>query len=203
MTIICKTHGFAFYHIPKTGGCAITWGLAKAIPEWPDPPPAEEVFGIESRCKGHKNYGWQHIYHEKMGSSIMHPLFIPQHLEGLRVFSFYRNPFDRLLSLYWWKTKGGVKFKDFVMNFAPKGLLTQQIDYCHPKHLSFFGRFENLNDDFKKVCKELCIKPVDLPIVNKYPRADAENYREQYDEEMVQAVRKIYAGDIEVLGYAF
>jgi len=64
----------------------------------------------------------------------------------------------------------------------------------------FLGRFENMNEDWKKICKEINIKLVDLPHINK---SSHKNYTEYYDNNARKKVARLYSKDIKLFGYKF
>lgn len=197
MTIINEQLGFAFYHIPRTAGSAITWGLAQTIPELPDPPSAEKTYEI---------HAWQHKYHLKRPNkwaSVMHPSFKYEKWKHLKIYTVYRNPFDRAVSLYNWSKRKRGKFEDFVdhlMKSKRHGIASSQIIFCNPKFVTFDMRFENLNKDFKRMCIELGLKPINLPMINKSPTT--KDYTEEYDSDtVIRKVMDLYSDDFEELNY--
>ena len=147
-------------------------------------------------------------------------------LKNYFTFTFVRNPYDRLVSAFyyikngntgWYYDKqlkrklglGKLNFKDFV-----KTKLTQDtMSKCHfapvfghfvsPDTISkidFIGRVENLKSDFKIICNKLEISNIDIPHKNK---GKHKHYTEYYDDETRQIVAKKYAKDIEYFGYEF
>ena len=85
--------------------------------------------------------------------------------------------------------------------------------------VDFVGRFESLQNDFDKVCKELGIEDSALPHRNpsnkksrnlkrrarnflfRNGEGNKKSYREFYDEETLEAVSRYYRKDIETFGY--
>lgn len=130
------------------------------------------------------------------------------------VFSFARNPYDRLVSSFFYLKEGGMHekdkaygeslpntFKKFVnsdfdltwMHFRPMmSWLDRKID--------FIGRFENLQEDFNIVCDKIGIPQQQIPHNNK---SNHKHYTEYYDDETRQIVAEKYAKDIEYFGYKF
>lgn len=64
----------------------------------------------------------------------------------------------------------------------------------------FIGRFENLQEDFGKVCDILGFGRIVLEHENSTPR---KNYKMYYSDETRQIVAERYARDIEAFGYTF
>ena len=65
--------------------------------------------------------------------------------------------------------------------------------------MNFIGRFESLEDDFKKVSKMIGVQML-LPYVNAF---DRKHYRTYFGPGDVEKVRRIYKRDLEHFGYDF
>lgn len=144
-------------------------------------------------------------------------------------FAFVRNPWARLVSLYYDFTikrvnqysqevslparllsefgdfKGlclGLKKSHWARNlfFIPQTKLVTYRDGCP---IDYIGRFENFIDDFRKICTKLQIpwNPENIEHANKgvYDKS----YRDYYDAETIEAVAKFYADDIRFFNYEF
>ncbi len=135
-------------------------------------------------------------------------------------FSFVRNPWDIVVSQYSyiiqnrkdlykvWGVNQSTSFHDFVMNakvgcFPQFMFLCSQYDCLVDENgdvlVDFIGRFENLEQDFKKVCEKIGIE-VDLKKTNSTDRG---NYRDYYDEETKKRISDIFKKDIEYFSYEF
>lgn len=133
-------------------------------------------------------------------------------------FAVVRNPYDRLLSHYAWLT--GIwdgktppnkdDFSTYVSKVHRKQL--HKNAKVHGGHLrpqnefvmlgNVVGvdkllRFENLGNEFNKMCGELCIS-VELP---KRMVSVHQNYEKYYDKESKYKVYEIYHKDFELFGY--
>lgn len=123
-------------------------------------------------------------------------------------FMFCRNPWDRLVSIYFSREQHfGVdhgSFKEFVHWIKP--FITpgkQQILYIMDRdwkpNIDFIGRFENYEEDWDKVCKKLG-RDMELPHLNK---SEHKPYWEYYDDETREIVARKYKDDIEYFNYKF
>lgn len=140
------------------------------------------------------------------------------------VFSVKRNPFERVVSA--WKylqkdidvnrsIKRGLSFKDTLLNLPKYNkkkphdhdyvhITENQVDTILDKSgnliTNMLIRFENLQADFNIVCDKIGIPRQKLPHENK---SNHKHYTEYYDDESRQLVAKLFAKDIEYLGYKF
>ena len=127
-------------------------------------------------------------------------------------FAFVRNPWDWQVSLYFYmlKTKWHfqhklvkrMSFDDYIDWRVNHDLETQchQIADEEGKILvDFVGRFENIEEDFTKVCDHLSI-PVSLSHRNRSKHAP---YRDYYSPRTRQMVQDAFAEDIARFGYEF
>ena len=152
-------------------------------------------------------------------------IFEPKCIRDYFKFTFVRNPWDRLVSAYFFLKKGGFgekdkqwfdenlssfdDFDDFVKNWVN----TENIWKWHhfrPQHhyildkrrrveLDFLGYFENINEDFKIIMNKVGIE-AELPGSNA---SKHNSYIEYYTDETKEIARKAYSADINLLGYEF
>jgi hypothetical protein len=140
-------------------------------------------------------------------------------------FSFVRNPWDRVVSWYKYQIKwvkkyemglGGntvyynrykkvskLSFREWLENIENM-ILEDFYDFfiCNSNNicLDYIGRFENLQEDFDKICDKIKIPRQQLPHKNKTKH---KHYTEYYDEETKQIVAEVFAKDIEHFNYKF
>jgi hypothetical protein len=190
-------HRCIFVHIPKCAGISVSRSL----------------FGNVSGA-----------HHTLKKFQIM---FGPREFSEYFKFSFARNPWDRLVSAYHFLKKGGLTvcdkkwsdknlaaypdFDAFVRNgIQQKKILSfphfrPQVDYiCLAKNrsgLDFIGYFENLEKDFAYICEQIKVNTT-LQELNRNS-SRKRDYRDYYTPETRQIVERIYADDIELLGYSF
>lgn len=144
-------------------------------------------------------------------------------------FAIVRNPWDRVVSSFFYLSQGGLNnskqdeqdiekfvsryqgnFTDFVKNEFQNRQLFAQIHF-RPQYewitdengklcVSFIGRFENLQHDFDFACDSMNIERQMLAIHNK---SKHKLYKEYYNEETKQIVANAYKEDIELFNYSF
>lgn len=126
-------------------------------------------------------------------------------------FAFVRNPWDRLVSYYFWTNSNKkICFEKFIQNQKLKKTLDgtvrrrNQYEYVVDDKgeviVDFIGRYENLQKDWNVVCEKIgiCEK---LPWINK--RRNKKSYTEFYDDKTMNIVYEMYKKDIEYFEYGF
>jgi len=148
-------------------------------------------------------------------------------LEKYFKFTFVRNPWDRMVSLFYFisnrngtisrflnlpadryyhsKYNGDFNLfmKDFAKGFVPYQHLFKPQYYITTKNLDLFdfiGRFENLQEDYNHVCSLCGIQRHDLFHYNKSKHL---MYKELYNDFSKKIVERIYKKDIELFDYDF
>jgi len=196
--IINKEYDFIFVHVPKTAGNAIEVTLPK--------------------CNRRKN-------------RILYRQMVPQekhlHLEdvgrnGMFKFGFTRNPWDRMVSLYHFRSQKDNQNNKFdqqrLRDYGfEKCLLTSILGENLPpwdrpeltmtndamtwlEGCDYIGRYESLQEDFDRISKIIGLEQKMLPHTNSSRHID---YREYYTTEMVEYVAETHKQTIEKFGYTF
>ena len=125
-------------------------------------------------------------------------------------FGFVRNPWDRLLSGYSYK-KDNINKEDFN-NFVEgiNGNKLHHVFYLVPQWMylcddhkrllvDFVGRYENLQEDWEKVCKKLGM----YEDLEQHNMGKQLLYKEYYTDESREKVAELYREDIEIFGYKY
>jgi hypothetical protein len=140
-------------------------------------------------------------------------------------FVFVRNPWDWVVSQYFFNFKPGYLKRMGVRKFTPKDVLEVRqklarirkvkrepwVDDGGFQHayvtdrdgstlVDYVGRFENLENDFKTVCKTIGVQPVSLPVINT---TEHKMYRKHYTAASRDAVYDAYRKDIELFDYEY
>lgn len=195
MVISPKTKSILI-HIQKTGGSSIEQALR----------------GVDATIGNNLYAGQRHI-----GAKDFRNMIDPAIWNSYYKFAFVRNPWDRLVSWHRMCMEfGGNKFQtyvrinhpefsDFIRDGNCDGLARtcqNQLDYITDDKgnvlVDFIGRFENLEEDFRKM--NLAGTGVKLPHANKSSHKD---YRSYYSEETREIVAQRFAKDCEFFGYRF
>ena len=183
-----------FIHISRNGGKSIENAI------W-------NVKAIHGSANHTKIKQWQH----KLDKNIFDNYF---------KFTFSRNPWDRTVSLYhYYKQRNYYKdrryfltpkimrsfetFVKFLESENGKLVAPTQISWIKDLKdefiIDFIGRFENYENDWNKVCKQLSITKK-LPHLNKSKHKD---YKIYYNKKLIKMVEDIYKEDIDFFNYDF
>ncbi|MFO7606550.1 MAG: sulfotransferase family 2 domain-containing protein [Desulfurivibrionaceae bacterium] len=155
-------------------------------------------------------------------------------------FAFVRNPWARIVSEY--KYRGHARkydFKTFIFKYLPKPgwndfyyHIIPQYDFLHDHDgkllVDYLGRFEELQQGFDEVCRQIGLPRTKIPHRNattlglRIPRNRPEamqmlqnsfsakhkkntfpHYTQYYDDETREFVAELYKKDIDAFGYRF
>lgn len=141
------------------------------------------------------------------------------------VFTFVRNPWDRILSYYMFRNEPRnsrrlsihpeeriITFKEWLnrldefkkyrrINPAFKIAIQPQMDTIND-YPNFIGKYENLEEDLKFICQKINREYKTFKNVNPTTKKK-KHYSEYYDDETKDLVADLYKKDIEYFGYNF
>lgn len=210
--MISHKHKCIFLHIPKAAGTSVERFLRDVDSDIP--------------AKVLRKRGFSH--------------FLNDHLDYY-VFSFVRNPYDRLVSAWKWgqlkfEKEGDLPFynKERAVSFEEYVLLTTDLDYrkdhqdlwseydeyhtlpqfeffpqlngghyftdkINPEFTcNFIGRFENLHEDFNKVCSDIGIQELKLPHAYNSKRLKK---KAMWTKDLKDKIYDYYKKDFELFKY--
>ena len=205
--IISALHKFIFVAVPKTG----THAVRQALREHMGPQDMEQVGLFVQRklpIPALAQIGHGHITLDQL-----RPHLKPEAWDSFFKFAFVRNPFDRFVSYCAFITRDGDEFERDPRVVMRDVLANPPHDHIlfHPQH-SFFtdasggvladyvGRVEEMQKSYDEVSARIGIPTTTLEKVNATKRR---NYREYFDEPLIEGVAKLYARDLELFGYEF
>ena len=232
--MISHRHKFIFVHIFKAGGTSVedclynflksdkVYGkkLVDNVHGCPDKPVCDLS---ELGCEIKWLTGWTHTSHiiSRVFRDFINDTEREDIWKNYFKFTFVRNPWDLLVSLYSHYVRinrMNQTFEEFLeQTVSVKDPFNKSDNKYHVRYNSltnmdwisdengnqlvdFVGRFENLQEDFNTICDKIGIPHQKLPHKNK---SKHKHYTEYYDPITKQIVAEKYAKDIEYFGYKF
>lgn len=192
---------FIFIHIPKNGGTSINISLR----DYCEYPP-ELSAGIRN-----SNLSIEYQKHTALAEIKNSNIDIQKYFK----FCIIRNPWDRILSLYFHRIEKVKKLSDtqhsdfnswiqnvFLNEYLSKKYWKNQIEYISidgKVNVDYIIRFENYQDGWQQVCQKL---KIEKDLVHEY-KTNHQKYTQYYNKSSIQAVQKIFKKDIELFKYSF
>lgn len=234
--MISHQHRCIFVHVPKVAGQSVELYFLQDLGiDWKDRAP------LLLRPNDDPKMGPPYLAHLRLNEYVELGYIDQRSFDQYFKFTLVRDPWSRVHSFY--KYEGfnqRYSFKSFVTRVLPK-LIRQKAWFYGPQYpyvydangqtsIDFIGRFENISEDFAKVCTRLNLEDHKLPYRNKsqgkrrwgrkrflyhlamwpinaFPlvgdRIRSSHYRDYYDDELVQRVAELYAQDVEAFSYQY
>ena len=203
--IISHHHRFIFYAIPKTGSHAIRNALR----------PYLHQFDWEQCCLNERRSfpipDLAKIRHGHITYQQVRPFLLEEMRDTYFSFAFVRNPLDRFLSYCYFKHNDGHCMTKDPVNTI-KDIITSESEKNHvllrPQHtfisnekgeceIDFFGRYEDLYQDYLSVCNRIGLPSAQLNIVNNSIRP----VNITLDAEVINWVQDFYLDDYHKFNY--
>lgn len=229
--IISHKHRFIFLKTRKTAGTSVECALS-AVCGADDvlTPGLGQDEGFRLGKLGPRNYEYvPPLYSTEWPNLVLRfirdrkmPLDYYNHMHAWRVrrrvsrtiwnsyykFAFERNPWDRQVSFYFYKTRGKVKrptFEQFIKR-KDKAYVGNYDIYAIDGEIGvdFVGLYENVDQDFQKAMKEIGIKEkISLPKANVSKKKVERGYRQFFNDETRDRMAEWYEPEISAFGYKF
>ena len=231
--IVSHQHRFVFIKTCKTAGTSIEIALAEHCGPADIITPIDEVDEQIRRELGHRGpqnfevrqpasglgglisslFGRNVVRHYNHApASLIRARIGPQSYDSYRKFCVVRNPWDRAVSLYFWrKNRPGSEKLDEEMSFA-EFVRDTPADVLSDAHIftidgaaavDRFVRYENLAEDLTTALAELGLPAIDLPWAKSGTRETKDHYSWIYDDESEARIRELCVWEIDNLGYEF
>jgi hypothetical protein len=177
--MVSDKYGFAFCHIPRTGGTSFTDAMLSVhnpkLEDYPHTPLSQ--------------------FRDKLNGNV--------------VFTKVRNPFDRAVSLFhrtkpMWNNNFN-RFLESDFHWRKRETLCPAEDYLLEKSKELFNcvlRFETLIGDTKRLLDYLGID-FDMALYPHWTHTSHNPYREYYTDDLRKIVESRCAWEIERFGYSY
>jgi hypothetical protein len=207
--IVSHHHRFIFAAVPKTG----THSVRQALREQMGDNDVEQV-GLFVN----KRFPWADLaalQHGHLSLRQVRPYLGQDTFHRYFKFAFVRNPFDRFVSYCAFMLRGGDLFRQrpremmrhFLFDDPPERHILFQsqasllVDDDGKTLLTdMIGRVEDMQLSYDAICARIGIASRSLEHVNGTTRGD---YRQYYDQTLIDGVTARYAQDLELFGYTF
>jgi hypothetical protein len=199
--LVSHKRRFVFIHVPKTGGISVATAL--------------KPYCDDDAMRAIKQHGLT----KHSGIRQIARVFGWEMLDEYFTFAFERNPWDKCVSLYWYQMERWDRFRkpwrkenpSFEEWFSPFGFWPKKLHSSFRRYsvggkvsVDFLGKYENLSEDFKYVCRQIGIPEVALPHRNPSTlRPRKKDYRPYYTERMRKRVERTFRREIAMLEYQF
>lgn len=206
--IVSHLHRYIFVAMPKTG----THSVRQALREHLGPDDIEQVGLFVNKRFPFDDVA--RIRHGHLSVRQMRPYLGDAVCDDYFKFTFVRNPFDRFVSYCAFMTRQHGEFERDPQGTMRRILFDlRPMDHVHfqPQYtlltndagaleMDVIGRVERMQDDYDAICARIGIPSRALDKVNGSKRGD---YREYYDQALIDGVTELYRRDLELFGYAF
>jgi hypothetical protein len=206
--IVSHTHRFIFAAIPKTG----THSVRRALREHLGDNDIEQVgLFVNKRFPFAELAATRHGH---LGLAQVRPFLGEEVFASYFKFAFVRNPFDRFVSYCAFMTRQSGEF-----DRAPQQVMRHVLFQLRPmQHILFqpqyillvdadgkllsdcVGRVEEMQESYDAICVRIGIPSRPLEQVNSTRRGD---YRQYYDQQLIDGVSDLYRRDLDLFGYGF
>jgi len=132
----------------------------------------------------------------------------PESWNSFFKFCFERNPWDKVVSHYWYRRRNPRK--------PPVDTFEEYLESCrcpvdYPLYtihgelaVDEVGRYENLESDFQRILARIGLPQETLPTrANTQFRTNPKPYREYYDDRTRELVADLFSREIALFGYRF
>ncbi len=206
--IVSHLHRYIFVAMPKTG----THSVRQALREHLGPDDIEQVGLFVNKRFPYDDLAA--IRHGHFGIAQVRPYLGDDVVDTYFKFSFVRNPFDRFVSYCAFMTRQHGAFERDPQGTMRKILFElRPMDHVHfqPQYtllvdadgalaMDHIGRVETMQASYDAICERIGIPSRALDKVNSSKRGD---YRQYYDQGLIDGVAELYRRDLELFDYSF
>jgi hypothetical protein len=201
--MISKKNKIIFVHVPKTGGSSIEKCLVNIFDENISVNGDQTIVkGVLKKPKKNSFNSLKHATAEELKLQYGEEIF-----NDYVKFSVVRNPWDRLLSLYYWSAGKSKPYnkKLFINNFLPKepdnsprSVWTLNKYLCDKEDnllVDNLINFDDLNNSFNDFCVKISLGEKKLPHINAR-KTQKFGYKDIMDKEVIEMIGEYYKKEI-------
>ncbi|WP_261134428.1 sulfotransferase family protein [Bacillus sp. Marseille-Q3570] len=208
--IISHKYKFIFLKTKKTAGTSIEISLSRYCGDrdiiTPIMPEDEKIRAALGKYPQNNQIGQTNFYNHDSANKIK-SLIGEDIWNSYYKFCFDRNPWDKVISLYYFLVRDPQKesFDEFLSRGG------YQYAYNFPIYtidndsvVDYIGRYENLENDLKSICDTISL-PFDgwLPKAKGQFRKNRDHYCTQYNEDQRELIGNYYKKEIDLFKYTF
>lgn len=213
--IISHQHQFIFLKTNKTAGTSIEIALSRfcgdddvITPIAPEDELLREEWGGRKPQNYQTDEG-QDLFYNYMPARKIKRCVPPEVWTSYYKFCVERNPWDRVISAYYWvhKEEPRPSLAEFLQSkkikaLKKKGYSVYTIrDRVVVDHVCLY---ESLDRELERVCERTGIsEPLELPRAKGAYRGDRRPYQELYTPEDAHRIAELFAEEIALFGYTF
>lgn len=208
-----RRRGFWFVDIPRTSSTSIKAELGRACGR-----------AFAKRNIVEPGFGHEQIFPDHLPARQMRMILGERAWQRIFTFTIVRNPWDRMLSLYFYRRNvvGNIPpemdFRTYVRRLAERntdgrdslffyhGQYLGAVDYIEDEHrrslVDFIGRYENRERDLTEIAQRIGLLAMGTLHLQNAGR-QSRSYTGHYDEETKDLIARLYRRDIERFGYRF
>lgn len=148
------------------------------------------------------------VYYNHISARELRDRLSPEVWNGYFKFCIERNPFDRMISSYYWRQAAGGR-RTLTNFIAEKGYVPKQHGYNlyaidGKIAVNHVLRYENLQTDLDEVARHLDLPTApELPFAKSSHRKDRRPYAEVLSSEDRAMIEELYADEIRIFNYPF
>lgn len=211
--ILSHKNKFIFLKTRKTAGTSIEIALSQFCGDediiTPISPP-DEALRAKLGYRGCQNYLDPRTKEKRFRNHICATKvrdFIGEEIwQKYYKFCFERNPWDKVISFYYYHNKSEPRPSLGEFIFSEKVNVASNYDlYSIDGKIAvdYIGRFENLEQDLEFVCQCLHLPKLELPQAKTGFRKDRRHYRQVLNAEQRMKIADIFSKEIAYFNYQF
>lgn len=207
-----------FIHVHKTGGTYLSYMLHKyyGFKNYYIRRPDHDQFCFNKK-KSTKYINYENRVHGVLMYYKTSPYInkkmnmTPQKWDSYYKFCFIRNPYDKIISAWNHVNRYNIPFENYL-NLKDT---CNDVEYMHlfmPQirniinergliNINFIGKFENLEEDFQTVLKNIGFKNIVHEVAKKMNARPHEHYTKYYNQTILDHVNVLLREDFERLDY--